>query len=275
MMFAYDMSGLTVCLDGNRVLGPLDLCVRQGEFFIVVGPNGSGKTTLLRTLAGLVRDFKGSLHIQGEDIYSIPPARLALTVSHLPQFSATDVPFTVEMAVMLGRAPQMGLMGLEKEQDIEAVQDAMRLTRVMHLRDRSLAKLSGGELKRVWIAQALCREPEILLLDEPTASLDPGHQMRIMDLLDDIRVRRGTTMIIISHDLNLASAYADRMLLLREGCSVAMGPPSEVLEEDHLARAYDWKLAVDLDPFTGKPRVTALPGKHRAGSVPVHKSWSP
>lgn len=189
-------------------------------------------------------------------------------MSHLPQFPAAAIPFSVEMAVRLGRAPHQGLLGLETPGDAEAVAWAMDVTRVASLRERPLANLSGGERQRVLLAQALCREPRVLLLDEPTASLDPGHQMLLLDLLEDIRVRRGTTLVMVSHDLNLASAYADRMLLLKAGLPLALGTPAAVLTEDHLTRAYDWELAVDRNPFTNTPRVTALPGKRRPPAAP-------
>ncbi|EFL51172.1 ABC transporter related protein [Solidesulfovibrio fructosivorans JJ]] len=260
MTTVYAVQGLTVDISGRRILGPLDLTVKKGECCIIVGPNGSGKSTLLRALAGHERHCQGRITLLGVALSSLPPARMARSVAHLPQSPEADIPFTVEMTVRLGRAPRMGWLGLETRRDKEAVQRSMDMTNVAHLAKRGLGTLSGGERARVLLAQALCREPDVLLLDEPTASLDPGHQMRVMDLLEHIRLEHGLTVVMVSHDLNLASAYAERMLLVREGTLIAEGCPVDVLSEGHLADAYDWNLAVDSNPFTGTPRVTALPG---------------
>lgn len=260
MTAAYTVEDLRIDYAGRRILGPLDLSVNKGECFIVVGPNGSGKTTLLRTLAGHVRHYQGRIALWGIDLSAISPMRFARTVAYLPQFPESTIPFTVEMTVRLGRAPRLGWLGMESPPDKEAIRQAMAMTDVSHLAQRGLETLSGGERARVLLAQALCREPDVLLLDEPTASLDPGHQMRVMDLLGRVRLERGLTVVMVSHDLNLASVYAERVLLVREGRAVALGSPAEVLKEAHLVEAYDWDLTVDRNPFTGTPRVTALPG---------------
>lgn len=257
---ACDVRGLVVFLNGEKTLGPLDLAVESGEFLVVVGPNGSGKTTLLRALSGHVRDCRGTIRLFGRNLARLSSQARARTISHLPQFPAADIPFDVEMTVRLGRAPRQGALGLEREGDAEAVENALRMTGTTHLRRRPLHNLSGGELKRVLLARALCREPKILLLDEPTASLDPGAGMMIMDMLEDVRSTRGTTIIMVSHDLNAASAYGDRLLLLKKGAAEVVGAPENVLTPARLSAAYGWETAVDADPFTGAPRMTVAPG---------------
>ncbi len=225
-----------------------------------MGPNGSGKTTLLRALARQNTDYAGRIRLFGEDLRTLCPARLASLVSHLPQFPEAGLHLTVAMAVMLGRAPCQNLLGWATARDHEAVDKAMSLTGVTHLKDRTLASLSGGELKRALLAQALCREPRVLLLDEPTASLDPGHTQRIMNMLEAARSERSLTLVVVVHDLNLAATCADRMLLLKDGHLVARGTPASVLTADNLARTYDWEMHVDTNPLTGTPRVTPFPG---------------
>jgi len=254
-----EAGSLEVRLGGRTALGPLDLDVRAGEFFVVAGPNGSGKSTLLRALAGLAGGYAGSLRLGGEEVRGMTPARLASRVCLLHQFPPQDVPFAVEEVVLMGRSPHQGFLGLGSERDLGLARQAMARTGILDLRRRPLASLSGGEARRAWLAQAICREPELFLLDEPTASLDPGHQALVMDLLRAVRAERGCTMVVVSHDLNLASVHAERLLLLKGGRAMALGTPDETLTEANLARAYDWEMAVDRNPFTGSPRVTPRP----------------
>lgn len=246
---------------GNKtVLGPLDLRIDRGEFFVVAGPNGSGKSTLLAVLAGLVRPSRGTGAILGHDLAHLRPACLARKAAYLGQSNDQGSDFTVAMAVMLGRAPRQGLLGAPSRADREAVRRAMELTRVLGLEDRPLSSLSGGERRRALLAQALCREPELLLLDEPTASLDPGHQMLVLDMLEGLRRQTGLTVVLVSHDLNPAAAYAERLLLLYAGKAAALGPPEDVFTQETLSRVYEWPMAVDRAPGTKAPRAAPLPG---------------
>ncbi|WP_034641350.1 ABC transporter ATP-binding protein [Desulfovibrio inopinatus] len=263
MIPVYKLNETTIYIHGKRVLGPLDLTIQEGDFCIIVGPNGSGKTTLLRALVGHLRGYSGTIQLFGDELAGIPPAKLACTVSHLPQFPITDIPFSVEMVVQLGRAPRLGLFGIEQKQDSDAVEWAMEMTNVAHLRQRRLSTLSGGELSRTLLAQALCRLPKVLLLDEPTASLDPGHQMSIMNMLECMRTRHKMTIIMISHDLNIASTYGQSLVLLKNGTCIATGSPNAVLTTNMLSAVYDWDILVDMNPFTQKPRVSCLPGPKR------------
>lgn len=255
---ALKLTGVEVKFADVRVVGPLDLEVRQGGYFVIIGPNGSGKTTLLRAMAGLVK-AAGRVEILGSPLVRVSRSRLACTAAYLAQFQPEDLPFTVYETVLLGRAPRLGLFGGEGQADREAAERAMVMAKVEHLRERKLSRLSGGERKRVFIAQALCREPDILLFDEPTANLDPAHQIMIMDLLETLRRERGNTVITVSHDLNLAAMYADRLLLMKDGRATAVGTPDEVFTNRTLTRAYGWELFVDENPLTGTPRVTPVP----------------
>ncbi|WP_459934876.1 ABC transporter ATP-binding protein [Fundidesulfovibrio butyratiphilus] len=247
----------------------MDLRIDRGEFFVVAGPNGSGKSTLLSVLAGLIRPSRGEGTVLGRNIARLRPTDLAREAAYLGQFGDPCLNVTVEMAVMLGRSPRQGLLGTAGEDDRAAVRRAMALTRVVGLERRSLASLSGGERGRVLLAQALCRDPELLLLDEPTASLDPGHRMLVLDMLEDLRQRTGLTLVLVSHDLNPVAAYAGRVLLLHAGKVAALGPPDQAFTPEILSHVYEWPMAVDRAPESGAPRAAPLPGPAlRQRSVP-------
>jgi iron complex transport system ATP-binding protein len=161
----------------------------------------------------------------------------------------------------MGRSPHLGVLGLDREADRAVADRAMEFTGIGHFAGRRLDQLSGGERQRVFIARAICQEPEILLLDEPTAALDLAHQARIMDLMEELKKERGVTVVMVSHDLNLAALYADRMLLLGKGEAVSLGRPEQVLTYEVLEKTYGCPLLVDESPLGGAPRVTLVPSR--------------
>jgi iron complex transport system ATP-binding protein len=247
---------------GRRpVLRDLSLEVAAGAFFIIIGPNSAGKTTLLKTLAGAVRPNEGQVEIWGVPVGRYAQRDLARMVAVVPQRAPTDISFTVQETVLMGRSPHVGWLGLEKQKDLDLAGEAMNITNVAHLARRPLSQLSGGELQRVVIARALCQQPLLILLDEPTAALDPAHQVNIMDLMAQLQQERGLTVIMVSHDLNLAAMYGDQLLLLKEGRRISSGSPEEVLTYEQLEQAYGCALLVDENPLGGAPRVNLVPRK--------------
>lgn len=246
---------------GTTVLNKVDLTVGPGEFFIIAGPNGSGKTTLLKILAGIFQSPAGEVSLMGTPLQEYGKKAFARVVAYVAQAVDDTIPFTVLQMALMGRTPHLGLLGIESGSDYEIAMDALRFTGLDHLAQRRLDQLSGGERQRVHIARAICQEPEIMLLDEPTASLDPAHQIRIMDLMDRLRESRGMTVIMVSHDLNIAAMYADSILMLKEGAVVHRGKPGEVLVPDILEKTYGCKMLVDKNPAGPFPRVLPLPKK--------------
>jgi iron complex transport system ATP-binding protein len=250
---------LQVFYGRQPVLRDLSIEVPAGAFFIIIGPNSSGKTTLLRAMAGAVEPRQGHVEIWGEPIGHYSKKALARLVAVVPQRVATDIPFTVQEVVLMGRSPHVGWMGIEQQKDLELVDEAMAFTNVAHLAQRPLPQLSGGELQRVIIARALCQQPRLLLLDEPTAALDPAHQISIMDLLAQLQEERGLTVVMVSHDLNLAAMYGQQLLLLKEGKKVQSGRPADVLTYERLEQVYGCPVLVDTNPLGQVPRVTLVP----------------
>jgi iron complex transport system ATP-binding protein len=248
--------------DKTPVLSDLSFCVENNAFFIIIGPNGSGKSTLLKIIAGIVQPSAGHIHIHEKSISEYPKKSLAKTISWVPQMTSVDFPFTVRDVVLMGRAPHLGLLGLENKTDILKAMEALEFTGVAHLAGRNINHLSGGEQQRVFIARAICQDTEILLLDEPTASLDLAHQVRIMDLMEKLKAEKQTTIVMVSHDINLAAMYGDVLLLISKGKIVQSGPPTQVITFQTLEETYGCTLLVDESPLGQYPRITQVPGKH-------------
>ncbi len=243
------------------VLQDVSFSVPKGEFFIVIGPNGSGKTTLLKILSAITPFQGGNLEIAGIPMAKYSRRSLARIMALVPQTVPEDLPFTVREVILMARTPRMGLLGLESDQDIQLAEEAMAFTGVGPLAERKMDQLSGGERQRVFIARAICQEPQIILLDEPTAALDLAHQVRIMDLMEKLRAEKGLTIVMVSHDINLAAMYGNRLMLLKKGRIVKMGLPAEVLTFKTLEEAYECPLLVDESPLGNCQRVTLVPRK--------------
>lgn len=249
---------------GSRpVLQDLSFSVDTGSNTIVLGPNGSGKTTLLRMIAGLLKPRNGDMHLMDRPIKAYSRGSLARTVALVPQISVVDFPFTVLEMVLMGRAPHLGMLALERKADMDIARRSMAFTGIEHLAHRKITQLSGGEQQRAFIARAICQEPKLILLDEPTASLDLAHQIRIMDLMDRLRDDLSATIIMVSHDINLAAMYADRILLLKSGKIAAAGLPSKILTYQTIEAIYDCTVLVDESPMGRFPRITPVPGRYK------------
>jgi iron complex transport system ATP-binding protein len=264
MNAAIKTTGLSHSFGSNRVLENLSFTVPKGDFFIIIGPNGSGKTTLLKIIAGLLKHQSGQLEILGRSADDYSRRKLAQTVSVVSQITSVDFPFTAREIVLMGRTPYMGLLGVEDQNDFKIADRSIHFTGIDHIAHREVGQLSGGEQQRVFIARAVCQEPDLILLDEPTASLDLAHQVRVMDLMEKLKEENGTTIVMVSHDLNLAAMYGDRLLLLNQGQIECQGRPADVLTYRTLENVYQCTLLVDQSPLGKFPRVTVVPEKFYA-----------
>jgi len=239
---------VTVRLGGREIVRGVSARVQPQEWVALVGPNGAGKTTLIRAIAGLV-PFAGSISLAGRPTRELRRAELARLLAVVPQEPATPPWMTVAEYVLLGRTPHLGTFAAEGRRDREAAAAALARLDLLDYRERRLETLSGGEKQRVVVARALAQEARIVLLDEPTASLDIGHQQQALELLDALRAEPGLTLVAAMHDLTVSAQYADRVLLLDGGRIAAEGLPHEVLTEETIARHYG--ASIDVVPVGG------------------------
>lgn len=261
--FSYHQrKGMGIAVPREWSIRNLNFDVHQGEVLGIIGPNGSGKTSLLKLLAKVLKPVAGSLELFGQALASMPQPAVARTVALVPQDTLQLFPFTIAELVLMGRFPhhspgwRFGGIEWETPDEIELVERVMTDLHIRHLADRRLDEVSGGERQRAVIARALVQDPQVLLLDEPTAFLDLNHQMEIITILRRLSLQRGLTVVMVSHDLNLASQICDRLLLLRGGEAVALGTSEVVIRPEVIRRVYGCEVLVDRHPVSGRPRVT-------------------
>jgi ABC-type cobalamin/Fe3+-siderophores transport system ATPase subunit len=231
-----ELSKITFSHGNNQVLKGVDLRIETGTFAAVLGPNGAGKSTLAKIVARIHRPETGTVLANGVDIFTIPRREHARLVAYVPQSSAVPFELTVADSVLLGRTPHIGLR--PSAHDHQLVTDALQRLDLTPLRDRRLSQLSGGQAQRVLIARALVQEPKVLLLDEPTSALDLRYQVETLQLVQAISAEEGVTSLIVIHDLNMAAAFCDQVVLLDQGVVAIDGPPAEVLDAEVLSRVY-------------------------------------
>jgi iron complex transport system ATP-binding protein len=234
----------------------VSLAVQPGECHAVLGPNGSGKTTLIRLALGLVHPSTGSAEIAGRPAAAWPRRELARMVGVVAQREDNLFPQRVRETVLLGRYAHLPLWGGERAEDHAAVDRALERCDALQLAGRGLWTLSGGEYQRVRVARALAQEPRLLILDEPTVSLDVRHEMELFELVRALVDTHGLAAVMITHHVNLAARFADRVLLLAGGRPAAQGAPSAVLTRETVERVFDWPVAIE--PFDGRPQMIPL-----------------
>jgi len=234
----------------------VSLSVGLGEFHAVLGPNGSGKTTLVRIALGAVQPLVGRADIDGRSASRWPRQDLARLVGVVPQREDNLFPQRVRETVLLGRYPHLSLWGRERAEDHDAVDRALAACDALHLADRWLWTLSGGEYQRVRVARALAQEPKLLVLDEPGMSLDLKHEMGLFELVLGLVKTQGLGVLMITHDLNLAARFADSLLLLSEGRTVASGAPADVLTQETVQAVFSWP--VMMQTIDGRPQMVPL-----------------
>ncbi len=238
------------------VLRDISFFVAEGEFLSLVGPNGSGKTTLLRLLDRIFLPDRGSIALGDRPLGRFSRNELARRIAFVPQEMGIQFPFTVYEIVLMGRSPHTRGMAFENARDRAIAREVMALTDIDHLADHPITRLSGGERQRAFIARALAQQPEILLLDEPNAHLDISHQLDVFRLIKKRNTESGLTVVSVSHDLNLAAAYSDRVAVLQGGTIAAIGAPEAVLTEQRIREVFHTDVLVDPHPLHRGVRVT-------------------
>ena len=252
--------------EGRFTLNAVSVHVAPGGLVGILGPNGSGKTTLLRLLGGLLRPSAGRVTLDGVDLRSLRRAEVARRVAVVPQETHLAFEYTVlEMATM-GRYPHLGAFEMEGPEDLEIARRALRATGTLHLSSRMFSTLSGGEKQRVVIAAALAQTPDVLLLDEPTASLDLGYQLEIRAMLRDLNAKERLTIVVSTHDLNLAAALCSELILIDGGRVLAAGPTHEMLRPSLVRKLYGVEVDIATNERTGQLMVVPM---GRAPAAPL------
>lgn len=240
------------------VLRDVSFQIARGEFVGIIGPNGSGKTTLLKILSHLLSPQEGEVLLGRVPLGGLKRSEVARKMAVVPQETHLLFPFKAMEIVLMGRSPYLGHRLFEGQKDLEVVERAMAWTGTLPLSERAMDELSGGERKRVTIARALAQEPEIILLDEPTANLDIHHQLDFLNLLLTLNQEQGMTILMATHDMNLAAEFCDRLILLKEGRLHKSGTPGEVITKEEIEGVYGCEVWVDQNPVSGMPRIGLL-----------------
>lgn len=246
---------LSAGYDEIKIIENLRLKIPSNKISVIIGANGCGKSTLLKTLSRLIKPCGGDVVLDGKKISEYPSTELAQTLGLLPQSPIVPEGITVADLVARGRFPYRKFMKNMSKEDYAAVEDALNIMGIADLANRSVDELSGGQRQRVWIALALAQDTDILLLDEPTTFLDISYQVEILDLLTDLNRKRGTTIVMILHDINLSARYADYLFAFYKGQLVAQGVPSEIVTPELIRTVYDLDCMVISDPVSQTPYI--------------------
>lgn len=243
---------------GREVLNGISFRVDDGSIVALLGVNGAGKTTLIRALNRSIDLTSGSISLNERQLTDLSRREIAREIAVVAQENETRFPVTVLEFVLSGRFAHGGVFGWETDRDLGAAETALEICELSAMKDRLMNELSGGERQRVVLARALATEARILLLDEPTANLDLSHQAMMFRLVDARTKECGGSAVVITHDLNLASEFADHVVLLDNGAVEAQGPPREVFTEDTLSRIFGVEVFLDTNPMTGGVRITTV-----------------
>ena len=258
---ALSASDVSVGYGERSVIEKLSVDIKRGAVTSIVGPNGCGKSTLLRAMSRLLNPSHGEIVLDGKSIHDIPTRKLATKLGLLPQTPIAPDGIVVADLVGRGRTPHQGVLGRWSQLDYDIVAESLETTGISDLAERSIDELSGGQRQRVWIAMALAQRTDTLLLDEPTTYLDVKHQLDVLDLLTELNRDRGTTIVMVLHDLNLAARYSDELVAVSKGKVFAHGHPREVITKENVKSVFGIDSVIINDPVSDHPAVMPI-GRH-------------
>jgi len=259
------MQDVTLGYGRKLVVENITLKAEPSDIVGLVGPNGCGKSTIIKALSRVISPFSGKILLNGQNISRIPRRELACLLGVVPQVPLLPSNFTAFEIVLMGRNPHLGLFQYEGPKDLTIAWEAMEKTLTQHLAQRKISELSGGEIQCVVIARVFAQETEVILLDEPTANLDIGRQIEILDLIKGLCRKDGLTVLVSLHDLNLAAQYCDRLVLIDKGRIHAEGTPGEVINADNIRQVYGADSYIYAHPLSGLPAVLPTAGSSKHG----------
>lgn len=264
---ATDMSlsakNLTSGYDNKVIVNGVEINIPNHKISVIIGANACGKSTLLKTLSRLIKPMDGNVSLGNKALNQYQPKELARQLGLLPQSPVVPEGITVADLVSRGRYPYQSFLKGLGHHDFEAVEEALSLMGITHLADRCVDELSGGQRQRVWIAMALAQDTDILLLDEPTTFLDIAYQVEILDLLTDLNRKKGTTIVMVLHDINLSARYADYLFAIKDGKLISEGTPEEIITPKLIEKVFNLASTVIKDPVSGTPMIVPI-GRYHA-----------
>jgi iron complex transport system ATP-binding protein len=262
-MIDLELQNVTLGYWRKPVVQDISIGVKSGEILGIVGPNGCGKSTIIKALARIIKPFSGSILLNGRDLSRISRMELSRILGVVPQMPLLPSTFTAFEIVLMGRNPHLGLLQYESKKDTAIAWKAMEKTSTQHLASRRIGQLSGGEIQSIVIARVLAQQTKGILLDEPTANLDIGRQIDILDLIKELCVKGNLTVVIAMHELNLAAQYCDRLVLVNKGRILYQGEPKEVITEDNISEVYGSGNYIGFHPLSGVPVVLPTAGSSK------------
>jgi iron complex transport system ATP-binding protein len=251
---------LSAGYDNGFVIHDISVAIEPGEFVAVLGRNGSGKSTLIKALQNLLSNVRGRVVCDGQEVIRMSPRRLAGKVAYVPQLAEAVFEYSVEEVVLMGRFARQGRLEKASPADAAAVGEAMGVTDISGLASKKLSQLSGGERQRVFIARALAQDTPVLLLDEPSLHLDINYQVEIYRLLKSLQKEKGKTVVAAEHNINLAAAYAERLVFLKDGAVAAEGPPRETVSAANIREIFGAEVDIRQNASTGLPEISLVSG---------------
>lgn len=251
----------------KMIIKGISFFIEKGEFLGIIGPNGAGKTTLLKTISRAIHPKSGHVLLDGHNVFKMPLREFAKSVAFVAQDTAVIFPFPALEIVLMGRFPYLRMFQSESKDDLDIVHRALTITDCENFIFSPIDQLSAGERQRVFIAKALAQNPKLILLDEPTSHLDISHQIQILDILKDLAESNNISIVSVFHDLNLASEYCDRLLLINDGKIFIQGKPDEVLRYEILEEVYKTVVIVKENPITKRPHILLVPRLKRTKDV--------
>jgi iron complex transport system ATP-binding protein len=262
-MFILRLDNVSLGYDKQTVLHNVNIEAKPAEMLGIIGPNGAGKSTLIRGITRLIQPTSGKIFLNGGEISDIPRQKLAKLVAVVPQNPTLPEPFTALEVVLMGRTPHLGLLRYEGEKDLAIVRNVMEATQTIAFAERRIGELSGGERQRLTIARALAQEPEIILMDEPTANLDINYQIETLNLARELCQKQELIVVLTLHDLNLASQYCDRLVVLGKGTVYCQGIPETVINAQTIRDVYGAEVYVYPHPVNKLPTTLIVPDKDK------------
>jgi len=256
--FPVTMDNIGFSFGNERILKDISIGFERHKTTAIMGPNGSGKTTLLRNIARFLKPASGAVFINGKDTHSFKHKEFAKEISYVHQDTNIKIDFTVEDVVLMGRNPHLKFFEAESQNDYNIARESMQLTNTYHLKDKKISEISGGERQRVFIAQALAQKAGIMLLDEPVSNLDIQNQIEVLKILKKLTEEKKATVIMVLHDLNLASVFSDRVILMDKGSVISSGAPADVITEENVRKIYNIDVQIIKNPHNSQPLIIPL-----------------